>query len=139
VGVDEGEANMKMVLFRGKMGGVPKYALPEENWSEDLLLAQRVISTPARLAIVGYLYTQGPTLRATLIKQLSLDSSLVGRNLDQLEDLGILIGDPPRGERVGRSTRWEVNQDKYNRMAKALYEFLGIDLKTLPRQDAQEG
>ncbi|WP_423185170.1 ArsR family transcriptional regulator [Arthrobacter sp. NyZ413] len=111
------------------MGSVPKYALPEENWSEDLLVAQRVISTPARLAIVGYLYTKGPTLRATLIKDLSLDSSLVGRNLDQLEDLGVLVGDPPRGERVGRSTRWEVDVDKYNRMAKALYDFLGIDLR----------
>jgi|GEM_PF-2827033 hypothetical protein len=130
---------MKTVEIWGKMGGVPKYALPEENWSDDLLLAQRVISTPARLAIVGYLYSQGPTLRATLIKQLSLDSSLVGRNLDQLEDLGILIGDPPRGERVGRSTRWEVNKEKYSGMAKALYDFLGIDLrKTLPGQDRQE-
>lgn len=131
---------MKMTLFGGKMGNVPKYALPEENWSEDLLLAQRVISTPARLAIVGYLYTQGPTLRATLIKELSLDTSLVGRNLDQLEDLGILIGDPPRGERVGRSTRWQVNKDKYILMAKALYDFLGIDLlKSAPGQRPLEG
>jgi hypothetical protein len=131
---------MKSALLGGKMGTVPKYALPEENWSEDLLLAQRVISTPARLAIVGYLYAQGPTLRATLIKELSLDTSLVGRNLDQLEDLGILIGDPPRGERVGRSTRWEVNKDRYNRMAKALYDFLGIDvLQPQPSQNPQEG
>lgn len=131
---------MKIALFGGKMGIVPKYALPEENWSEDLLLAQRVISTPARLAIVGYLYANGPTLRATLIRDLSLDTSLVGRNLDQLEDLGILMGDPPRGERVGRSTRWEVNKDRYNRMAKALYDFLGIDvLQALPGREPREG
>lgn len=131
--------NMKTAGDRGKMGSVPKYALPEENWSPDLLLAQRVISTPARLAIVGYLYTHGPTLRATLIKQLSLDSSLVGRNLDQLEELGILIGDPPPGERVGRSTRWEVDQQKYSGMAKALYDFLGIDIQQpLPEQGDQD-
>ncbi|MDJ0458608.1 ArsR family transcriptional regulator [Arthrobacter sp. NQ7] len=138
MGADESESNMKIALLRGKMGTVPKYALPEENWSEDLLLAQRVISTPSRLAIVGYLYANGPTLRATLIKELSLDTSLVGRNLDQLEDLGILIGDPPRGERVGRSTRWEVNKERYNRMAKALYDFLGIDLLQ-PGQEPLEG
>ena len=130
---------MKIALLGGKMGIVPKYALPEESWSEDLLLAQRVISTPGRLAIIGYLYANRPTLRATLIKELSLDTSLVGRNLDQLEDLGILIGDPPRGERVGRSTRWEVNKDRYNRMAKALYDFLGIDvLQPQPEREQTE-
>ncbi|MFB0840004.1 ArsR family transcriptional regulator [Arthrobacter sp. E44] len=121
------------------MGSVPKYALPEENWSEDLLIAQRVISTPARLAIVGYLYTKGPTLRATLVKDLALETNVVGRNLDQLEDLGILIGDPPRGERIGRSTRWEVDRERYSRMAKALYDFLGIDLMKFPGQDDPEG
>lgn len=119
---------MKTDHATGRMGNVPKYALPEENWSEDLLIAQRVISTPARLAIVGYLYAKGPTLRASLVRDLALDTNLVGRNLDQLEDLGILIGDPARGERVGRSTRWEVNKETYGRMAKALYDFLGIDL-----------
>ena len=127
------------MFYRGKMGGVPKYALPEESWSEDLLLAQRVISTPVRLAIVGYLYTNGPTLRATLTSQLALDATLVGRNLDHLEELGILIGDPPRGERVGRSTRWEVDKGRYHRMAKALYDFLGIDLLGSPLQGTDEG
>ncbi|MFF1831113.1 ArsR family transcriptional regulator [Paenarthrobacter sp. NPDC058040] len=127
-----------MNFVTGTMGSVPKYALPEENWSEDLLIAQRVISTPARLAIVGYLYTNGPTLRAVLVRDLALDTNLVGRNLDQLEDLGILVGDPARGERVGRSTRWEVNKDTYGRMARALYDFLGIDIsKNNPDGESQ--
>lgn len=115
---------MRTEAQTGTMENVPKYAMPEEQWSEELLTAQRALSTPARLAILGFLKEHGPALRATLINKLALNSAMVGKTLDQLEELGVVVGDPPQGERTGRSTRWEINVEKYDAMRQALDNFL---------------
>lgn len=113
-------------LVQGKMRSVPKYALPEEEWSDELRLAQQIFGTPARLAITVFLKTHGASLTATLIEELGLDSTLVKRNLDQLEAIGVVIGDPAPGKRVGRSTRWTINEQMYTELMLALMTFTGI-------------
>ena len=78
-----------------------------------------------KLAIVVALTQHGGTL-STPDLVAALEGKVAGttiiRNLHELEDHGYVTGDPPRGDRRRRLTRWTLNHAKLHADLRALIQ-----------------
>jgi ArsR family transcriptional regulator, arsenate/arsenite/antimonite-responsive transcriptional repressor len=110
--------------FREIVVSMPRHHFPDENWPDDLAFALRVFSMPSRAMILVELRKDGPLLRAELIERLEMGTVLVGRTLGDLEKLGIVEADIPAGKRHGRSVKYSVNRELYDRIVGAWTNYL---------------
>lgn len=104
--------------------GMPRIFIPSEGIEKDLARALEIFSYPARVQILVETMSHGPLLRADLIERLHMDSVLVGRTLNALEDLGIITADLPRGARRGRSVKYRVHSESYEKYSALLIDYL---------------
>jgi DNA-binding transcriptional ArsR family regulator len=102
----------------------PKHFAPPADWPEILVFAQKVFTSTSRALILGSLAKNGTMLRAELVEQLGLYSSHVGTTLNDLEELGLVKVDLPKGHRAGRTAKYSLESDLYDSVAEAWSNYL---------------
>lgn len=66
----------------------------------------------ARITIIKYLQTNGPSLRVDIATETGLPNPTLGHHLAELESVGVVKGDLPSEMRRGRTMRYSVNPQR---------------------------
>ncbi|MFK4637219.1 ArsR/SmtB family transcription factor [Paenarthrobacter histidinolovorans] len=84
-------------------------------------MALSAFGNPARLEVLCFLRDHGPSYFGDILEGVGSSSSSLARTLKYLEqELGIIRGDVPLGERKGRAPRYSLNEDKVREAISAL-------------------
>ncbi|QIS40499.1 winged helix-turn-helix transcriptional regulator (plasmid) [Clavibacter capsici] len=78
------------------------------------------LGSRVRVGLIRHLLAHGPKTRPDLAREMNLSSSMVAKNLDLLEELGVVMLDPPRSEPDRKPRRYVVQQKRVNGMLKTL-------------------
>lgn len=78
------------------------------------------LGSRVRIGLIRHLLAHGPKTRPELAREMELSSSMVAKNLDVLEELGVVSLDPPRSEPDRKPRRYVVERDRVNAMLKTL-------------------
>ncbi|TYL51771.1 helix-turn-helix transcriptional regulator [Nocardioides sp. BGMRC 2183] len=74
-----------------------------------------------RVAVLRALNEDGPSTKAELLRRLGGSDSNLGRHLSALEQLGVIVADPPRDDEMGPVTRrYDVDHDRVQELLAAL-------------------
>jgi len=76
--------------------------------AEGVLNALATLAKPHCASIVRYLTDHGESYWGELQRGTGIPTGSISRALSELEDQGLIAGDPARGERRGRSARYRV-------------------------------
>lgn len=92
-----------------------------QAWPEGVTVALSAFGNPARLEILCFLRDHGPSYYGDILEGVGSSPSSLARTLKYLEqDLGVITGDVPLGERRGRAPRYSLNQSKVREAIVAL-------------------
>jgi predicted transcriptional regulator len=78
------------------------------------------LGSRVRVGLIRHLLAHGPKTRPELAREMELSSSMVAKNLDVLEELGVVTLDPPRSEPDRKPRRYVVERDRVDAMLKSL-------------------
>ncbi len=95
--------------------GVTKSDLFSET-QNDLALAAKAFSHPARIAIIEYLLNSNSCINGDLVQELGLAQATISQHLRELKDIGIIQG-TIEGTRVSyciNPRRWEQIKRQFN-------------------------
>lgn len=97
--------------------GVTKSDLFSET-QNDLALAAKAFSHPARIAIIQYLLKSNSCINGDLVKELGLAQATISQHLRELKDIGIIQG-TIEGTRVSyciNPLRWADIREQFNKL-----------------------
>jgi DNA-binding transcriptional ArsR family regulator len=102
---------------------MPKYVHPSAD--ESLEAAIDVLGNRVRVAIIGYLRTNGPTGRQQLEDALGIRKPTLTLHLSSLVAHGVLVADPPLQDAKGsQKVRYSVNESRVRELIDALLDGL---------------
>lgn len=103
---------------------MPAVVDPDIDLPDDVQAAIAVCGTALRVALLRTL-AQGPRTTVQLVDELDITArSTMPRNLTLLEAAGAIRGEPPLGQRPGRTVRWHLEPDRVNALTAALSAYL---------------
>lgn len=83
-----------------------------QTWPQEVDVALSAFGNPARLEVLCFLHDHGPSYFGNILEGVGSSPSSLARTLKYLEqDLGVITGDVPLGERKGRAPRYSLNED----------------------------
>lgn len=92
-----------------------------QTWPKGVDMALSAFGNPARLEVLCFLHDNGASYFGDILEGVGSSSSSLARTLKYLEqDLGVISGDVPLGDRKGRAPRYSVDQDKVREAIEAL-------------------
>lgn len=92
-----------------------------QTWPEGVEVALNAFGSPARLEVLCFLHDHGPSYFGDILEGVGSSSSSLARTLKYLEqDLGVIVGDVPLGERKGRAPRYSLSQEQTRDAIRAL-------------------
>jgi predicted transcriptional regulator len=97
--------------------GVTKSDLFSET-QNDLALAAKAFSHPARIAIIQYLLKSNSCINGDLVQELGLAQATISQHLRELKDIGIIQGSI-EGTKVNyciNPQRWEEINGQFNKL-----------------------
>ena len=97
--------------------GVTKTDLFTEH-QNDLAMAAKAFSHPARVAIIQYLLKMNACINGDLVQELGLAQATISQHLRELKDVGIIQGNI-EGARINyciNATRWEEIKREFNEL-----------------------
>ncbi|RII95555.1 ArsR family transcriptional regulator [Clavibacter michiganensis] len=97
---------------------VPKRVDP--SLPTEVGISVDALGSRVRVGLIRHLLAHGPKTRPELAREMELSSSMVAKNLDVLEELGVVTLDPPRSEPDRKPRRYVVERDRVDAMLKTL-------------------
>lgn len=92
-----------------------------QTWPEGVNVALSAFGNPARLEVLCFLRDHGPSYYGDILEGVGSSPSSLARTLKYLEqELGVIAGDVPLGERRGRAPRYSLDQSKVREAIAAL-------------------
>ncbi|MEL7978388.1 helix-turn-helix domain-containing protein [Isoptericola sp. F-RaC21] len=98
---------------------MPRRIDPPADRPELVQLAVTVFGNEAKHEIVRYLADGQASYLGAIVEGTRLPRSTVTPHLSELEDLGVVIGDIPHGQRKGRSVLYTVNRERMAELLEA--------------------
>jgi DNA-binding transcriptional ArsR family regulator len=96
--------------FSGTINPVPRLLEPRDpNRSAQVELAVQVLGNRVRNEILRYLKNHPNALLADIADGVSISRHTIGPQLVALEGADVIVAQPPRGQRRGRSVLYSVN------------------------------
>ncbi|WP_277212358.1 ArsR/SmtB family transcription factor [Isoptericola croceus] len=125
---------------------MPKQIAKPAGRPDEVELAVAVFGNQVKHEIVRYLSSRDPAFFGDVAAGTELSRSTLSPHLAELEDLGVVVVDVPRGQRRGRSVRYSVDRERVGQLLQAwlTYAFgndsLGYFLggEYLSQQDQQD-
>lgn len=111
-----------MVVNVGQDGGMPRLihpALPEE-----VEMAIAFMGNRAQVEILQKLAVYGPCTIGTLAEHVEMSRPSLNKHLVLLEAAGLVIGDPPAGQRHGRSVKYGADLTRVRFLADACVAYI---------------
>ncbi len=102
---------------------MPKYVRPSAE--ESLEAAIDVLGNRVRVAIIGFLRTDGPASRRQIEDALSIRKPTLTLHLSSLIAQGVVIADPPLQDAKGRQkVEYSINETRIRELIDALLDGL---------------
>lgn len=93
------------------MKSMPKIVRPSDQ-PEIMDAYISAFGNRARITIIKYLQTNGPSLRIDIAKETDLPNPTLGHHLSELERVGVVKGDLPPEMRRGRTMRYSLDPQR---------------------------
>lgn len=92
-----------------------------QTWPEEVDVALSAFGNPARLEVLCFLHDQGPSYFGDILDGVGSSASSLARTLKYLEqEIGVIRGDVPLGDRKGRAPRYSLERKRVGAAIDAL-------------------
>lgn len=96
-----------------------------QTWPEEVNVALSAFGNTARFEVLCFLHDHGPSYFGDILAEVGSSPASLARTLRYLEqELGIISGDVPLGERKGRAPRYSLDHAKVRDAIEALHKRL---------------
>lgn len=102
----------------------PKSMSDPEVQVEEMIAAMKVIGSPGGVNLIRFLRTRDSVFWSELVTGAGVQVATLPRRLRELEDIGVVKADIPRGMRQGRSVRYSLDLDRINYLTRQLRDYM---------------